>query len=222
VSNEMKRWIAWGVVGLLVVAICLWAAGWMIDAANAEPPAAQKSIAAAAELPPSERMQQQLLDPRLDAAARESLMEKIEMAKNSEQQQSAAETIAPAPKQAPDFAGDALMKALPQVESGIFPGPEAMIRPSLVQVSNFWQGVRDGQIVMAFAGAQSENPRQGLVVIATTSLDPSVGDIQFETFLAPGETGSLRVVEEKNGVLALEARDGARLSFDLGAKSFGP
>jgi hypothetical protein len=212
----------WGVLALLIFAGGGWIASQMITAANAEPAVMAKGLPpAGSDLPPSEQMQAQLMDPRLDVAARESLMEKIEIAKNVEQQQ-AAEIVSPAPKETPDFGSAGLMMDQLQIETGIFPGPEAMIRPSLMQVTNYWQGVVDGQIVMVFAGSAPDNPRQGLVVVATTSLDPAVGDIRFEALPAPGETGSLRVVSETGGLLTLETPGGAQLAFRITTKSFEP
>jgi hypothetical protein len=217
----MKRWILWGVLALLIFAGGAWIANRMIRAANAEPAAMAKGLPDSVETPPSKQMQEQLMDPLLDEAARESLMEKIEIAKNIEQQQSAG-AIPPAPKVPPDFGPEALVMAQPQVESGIFPGPEAMIWPSLMRISNYWQGLVDGEVVMIFAGSSADDPRQGLVVIATTSADPAVGDIRFERLPAPGQTGSLRVASESGGILTLETPEGVQLTFSIAAKSFGP
>ena len=218
----MKRWILWSVLALLIFTGGGWIAGQMITAARAEPAAVAEGLPqAGSDLPPSYRMQAHLMDPGLDVAARESLMEKIEIPKNIEQQQT-ADTVPPAPKETPDFGPAGLMMDQLQIETGIFPGPEAMIRPSLMQVTNYWQGVVDGQVVMVFAGSVPDNPQQGLVVVATSSLDPAVGDIQFVARQAPGETGSLRVVSESGGLVTLETPGGAQLIFSITARSFEP
>jgi hypothetical protein len=212
----------WSVLALLILAGGGWIASQMITAARAEPAAMAEGLPPSAlDLPPSEQMQAQLMDPRLDVAARESLMEKIEIAKNIEQQQAAGD-IPPAPKETPDFGSAGLMMEQLQIETGIFPGPEAMIRPSLMQVTNYWQGVVDGQVVMVYAGSAPDNPQQGLVVVATSSLDPAVGEIQFLALPVPGETGSMRVVSENNGLLTLETPGGAQLTFNIAARSFEP
>jgi hypothetical protein len=186
----------------------------------AEPDIIAVSASAPAQAqPPAESLQEQLLDPRLDIASRESMIEKVEMEKNRAEQQAAAEAAPAAPKTAPEFGGTALMASVAEVESGIFPGPEAMIRPSLMQVNNFWQGVIDGQVVMALAGAATDSA-EGQVVIVTTSLDPAVGEIRFETYPAPDGSGALRVVAADDGVLTLETAQGAQLTFDLASRTF--
>jgi hypothetical protein len=217
----MKRWIIWGALALLIIALGAWAVSRMIARASAYQEGGQKSVSASVNLPPTDRMQQQLLNPQLDAASRESLMGKIEMAERVEQEQRAGET-APAPKVASEVSLQPEAKSLPEIESGIFPGSEGMIRPSQAQINNYWQGSVDGQSVMVFAGAAADNPNQGLVVVVTASLDPNVSDIYFVTVLAPGETGTLRVVDESDGLITLETPNGTKLMFNLSEKTFEP
>jgi hypothetical protein len=217
----MKRWILWGALALLILAAGAWAASRMIVQVSANLTAEQKSMASTGKNPPVDNMQQKLMDPKLDPAARESLMEKIDLAQKADADQKAGET-GPAPKAAPDFGSQPQSKVMTQVETGIFPGSEGMIRPSQAQINNYWQGLVGGQIVMVFAGASAEDPNQGLVVVVTTSADPNVSDIQFKTVTAPGASGSLRVVDEGDGVIRLQNPQGIELRFDRVKFAFIP
>lgn len=217
----MKRWIICGGLALLIIVAGAWAVSRMIARASANHDDGQKTVSASVDLPPTERMQLQLVNPQLDTASRESLMKKIEMAERVEKEQQSGET-APAPKLTFEVSSQPEVKALTEVESGIFPGSEGMIRPSQAQINNYWQGSVDGQSVMVFAGAATDNPNQGLVVVVTASLDPAVSDIHFETVLAPGETGTLRVDTESDGLLTLETLNGTELIFNLNEKTFEP
>ena len=217
----MKRWLILGGLIFLILVGGVWAASRMISVANAEQAKIPDTGVDIQSLPPVERMQQQLLDPHLDVNSRESLMEKIELVQRVEQAQESG-SIAPAPKTAPEFDSQTLMKAVPQIETGIFPGSEGMVRPSLAEINNYWQGVVAGQIVQAFAGSSSDDPQQGVIVVVTSSMDPASSDIHFDVVPAPGETGSIHAVSETNGVLTLENETGTILLFSVAEKRFLP
>lgn len=217
----MRRWIFWGALALLIVAVGAWIAGRMLGQANAT--SVQQVVPTAVpqdNRPELERLQEQLLDPRLDVEARESMMKKIDLLKQAEADRQAGGP-APAPKVPPEFPQQNQVLAPAEIETGIFPGSEGMVKPSVAQINNYWQGPVDGQVVMAFAGALSDDPQQGALILATIPGDP-MQEIGFVTYLSPAKGGTLRVSSETEGILTLSQADGAMLRFDMRARTYLP
>ena len=94
--------------------------------------------------------------------------------------------------------------------------------------TNCWKGLLNDKKMIVFAGVESHaNPdipdnvdrKQGLVVIL--NLGENTGAPPIQRVLTPEKVGSVKITEEKNGVLTLSSLDGARLLFlDLRSETF--
>jgi hypothetical protein len=212
----MKKWILsiLFVVGVTLAAV--WAISRLIGTSQAEQPKAQMSAVVSQA---QEDLQTQLMDPKLDLQSREMLIEKIELENRVAANQKSGEEK-PAPKtQANQIVAAAAPEQL-QVETGIFEGSEGMVRPEKAAISNYWRGVLNEKIYIAFAGSKAGDDKQGMIVLVTTSQDPAVNDINFEDYFAPVNGGQLRVMEAKDGVLVLQQASGALIKFDLNKRVF--
>jgi hypothetical protein len=168
-----------------------------------------------------ERLQAQLLDPKLNPESREILIKKIEILRLEEEQHQAGKK-APAPKGVePTFETQPQAMAVAEIESGIYNGSEGMIRPSQAQINNYWQGLLEGEVTLVFAGAAADDPEQGLVIVMNVSAD-SNGDVRFTRITAPSRGGALTVIAEEDGVIRLEAAGGDVLRFSPRSKTFLP
>jgi hypothetical protein len=214
----MKKWIISILFVTAVTLIAIWAVSRLIGTSQAEQPVMKMSAAVS---PTQESMQDQLMDPNLDQQSREMLIEKIELEKRSETDKQAG-IDNPAPKVPSVQADKAVIPAQLQVETGIFEGSEGMVRSERAVISNYWQGVVNGKVYIAFAGAKPGENAQGVIVLAIASLDPAVNEIAFEEFLAPGTVGKLRVIDAKDGIVVLQQVNGGQLKFDLTTKKFMP
>lgn len=212
----MKKWILSILFVGAVTLAAVWAIGRLMGTSQAEQSKTQMSVTVS---PAQEDLQSKLMNPSLDQKSREMLMEKIELEKRIDlNQKFGAEN--PAPKTPPNQISAAVLPALLQVETGIFEGSEGMIRPERAAITNYWQGVLNGKVYIAFAGSKPDDDKQGMIVLVTTSQDPAVSDITFEDYYAPANGGKLRVIEAKDGILVLQRASGALLKFDLNTKTF--
>lgn len=111
------------------------------------------------------------------------------------------------------------------VSTGVNQGP---FPPSEFTVSNVWNGPFSHVWYLVYAG-EALDPSTGGAVggglrIYSLPIDPNAPDqtLRFVgAFPAPGSTGMLTITAEKADVLALSARSGGPLSFDLATDTFG-
>ena len=103
--------------------------------------------------------------------------------------------------------------------SGIIERGPAPFSTEDVVVRNQWQQQVDGVWVQVYAGALAENPAQGVVIVAAEGA--AAREAATERYLAPQQSGALRVVAESGSRLTLEAADGSVLAFDLASRTFG-
>lgn len=216
----MKKWIGWGLVVGLVVFSGIWGVSRLLPTSDTALIGAVKARATPVVLSGPASMQATLMDPAVDLAGRETLMEKIEIRKRVDDNEKAGQSK-PGDKTSPVQAAPQAVMAASQVETGIFEGSEGMIRPEQAAIQNYWRGVVDGKVIMLMAGASAQDPNQGLVVRIEASLDPADNSIQFEFFNSPRKDGSLRVSEVKGNLVTLQAPGGAILQFDLQKRTFG-
>ena len=83
-------------------------------------------------------------------------------------------------------------------------------------VQNAWFGLDSGRYVGVYAGALANDPQQGALELLVTLEDRTVTG----EFLTPEKHGSLKVVEETNNRLTIEAEDGTRFYFDVPGRRF--
>ncbi len=218
----MKKWVLSILFVAILTVVAVWAVGQLVKPTQAQQP--KMLVAAAVPMvvaTPSVKkdMQSQLMDPGLDLKSREMAIEKIEIEKRLDDIQKLGEAN-PAPKIQKKQAAAGAIPAQLQVETGIFEGSEGMIRPSQATILNYWRGVVNGKILMAFAGAKANAEQKGMVILMVTSLDPAVSDTVFETYVDPAQRGHLRVVDAKDGILSLQRANGDLIKFDLNKKTF--
>jgi hypothetical protein len=100
------------------------------------------------------------------------------------------------------------VQSLPR-EPGIVEGVAAPVSPDDFTTRNAWQGEVDGQWIWVYAGAHTYAPEQGALIILPE------GAVKEEWVEGPIGAGTLRIVTAQDGVLRLEAANGAQLEFDL-------
>ena len=161
--------------------------------------------------------QQMLQQDDLDPVLRESLEEKLAMAQQIQQIQSArppeglegASSIRPPVEQAD-----------PAFRAGIFEGGEGLFRATQAVIENYWQDVVNGEYVQVFAGAAGEDASQGVVYVVVTTADRMNREVVG--YPAPDQNGSLRIVGVENNVLTLEEQNGEGTRFDVVEREFLP
>jgi hypothetical protein len=161
-------------------------------------------------------LRKMLSDPKLDAQSRNSIEIKIKMAEDAASQRA---KIADIIKKAnvteiptPPPGGDTIFP------KGIFEGDAGTFKPDEVVIQNRWQGVLENGYIIAFAGSLSDNIQQGVVVVRKTSLDRRT--TRYEKFMAPGQTGSLKILGEQKLRLTLQTSSGAALIFNIPEMKF--
>jgi len=151
----------------------------------------------------------------LDVEQRESIQEKLQMLLHLIEMRSLTE---------PAFLSEPAALELPEVQQdnavqeGIFEGDEGLFQPGEARIENYWQGVMDGKILQAFAGAAGNDAMQGMIIVNEVSNDRR--DASFSTYTTPTRSGSIRVTAVENGVLHLTTGEGLVFHFDLSDKVF--
>jgi hypothetical protein len=160
--------------------------------------------------------------PGMSTLARASLQEKLEMAERMAAQQAAGAAQPRTAKSAPVQPKTALNIEVEPQEffEGIVEGSDGMIRPSLADVQNLWQGTRAGNQFQVFAGAYSlELGGEGVVILVDlSSSEPYWSPIVYP---APVGTGPLRIVDISDTHVILTTQSGAPLTFHLFDRTFG-
>ena len=169
--------------------------------------------------PAIQSLRDELLNPDLSAEARKSVEEKLEMAERMALEQASGASQERIEKAAPDFPSELpeVFKVL-EFEEGIFEGSEGMIRPSVAQIINVWQGMVKGHLWQVFAGSPADRSDLGALYIFIEN--PAEMKRTMETVIAPGATGRLRILAVEEGVMTLETLDGKQLFFDLETRQF--
>ena len=148
-------------------------------------------------------LEQMLALEDLDEISRQSLEEKLDIARSivSERVQASAnwsvraEGILP-----PDSSYQG--KAFPE---GIFEGGEGLISSSEAFINNRWQGAVEDGFIQVFAGVSVENPRQGVLYLVNTS--PDRMNTVITSFYPAEEDGGLEIVEMVEEVLVLKSEN---------------
>ncbi len=126
---------------------------------------------------------------------------------NGEEQEQKEKVPPPLPASA-----SLVMDAL-DVKEGIFEGSQGMIRPSMADISNCWQGVRGEKILQVFAGSLSDQTGQAVVIIFQEN--PDQMNYTATIMPIPGVKGMLRIVSVKDEKMTLKAEDKSKVIFDL-------
>ena len=219
----MKKWIFSILFVLAITAAGVWAISQLLGSASADTPAIPAAVANQSNMVMATapvNYEQRIMDPAVDLPAREMLIEKIDLQKRADANRQAGE-LNPANKVVPSFlaAGGAAAEPL-QVETGIFEGSDGMVRPSQANITNYWRGIQDGKIVIVFAGSAAGKDQEGMIVVITSSVDPSISDVAFEYFPAPAGIGRLRILGEKDGELSLKDTSGKLLQFQPAGRKY--
>lgn len=168
---------------------------------------------------PIQTMLEKLFDPQVDLQARQSLGEKIDMAKLQATQQAAGE-LDRAPKKAPASLPAAAQKTVLQADfqEGLLEGSEGIIQPQEGVISNMWQGRIKSDYVQVFAGAEMSDLQQGLLIVRIISADRAkTQQMRFNPLQADG---SLKIQSVNGGRVTLLLENGKGLVFNLSTLSF--
>lgn len=167
-----------------------------------------------------QELREMLQRTSLSEEARSSVQEKLEMAERLAAQRASARAN-PALMQGDKDPGPAAsFMQMPEqpLEEGIFEGSQGLIRPSVADVANVWQGERSGVVYQVFAGSTVEENPRGLVIVVAMAPDRPAGERQFYT--SPDEPARLRIVEVQDQRLLLEDEQGRRSFFSLESRIF--
>jgi hypothetical protein len=101
------------------------------------------------------------------------------------------------------------------VESSVMP-----ISLSDYSIENWWyQDVSDTRTIFA-AGAEQQNPGQGIIVRIVTDVDTSLNVTEQTVYSVPVQFGTLRISEVNGTQLTLATRDGVPFVFDMVTRQF--
>jgi len=166
-------------------------------------------------------LQSSLQSANLSDTLRLGLQDKLQAARWAESIRARGAQY-PAPKTPVSAMALATPEPPRQLDGGekIIEGSEGLIQPAVASIQNLWQGTLEGttQQVQVLAGAQAENPDQGLLILLLNQ--PGQGTQEPEFYMAPAGYGSLRIVERQGVDLILQSASGATISFNLVEKSF--
>lgn len=162
-----------------------------------------------------EQIRRALQDENLGAQMRRSLEEKLEMLERAASQSAEAGLVEPQAGMDEEKRPSSEDPPFPQ---GIFEGDEGIFRPSEAQITNRWQGVIDGWYYQVLAGAEGDDPGQGLVVVIVTSPDRMTST--FEFYPMDEQKGRLEILSEEALRLRLAAEDGTILFFEIDGRRF--
>lgn len=161
-----------------------------------------------------EEMKAELLYSSLSKPARASVLEKLTMTERMASEKANGEEQAQKEKVPPPLpTSSALMMDSMDVKEGIFEGSQGMIRPSMADISNCWQGVRGRKIMQVFAGSLSDQTGQAVVIIFQEN--PNQMNYTATIMPIPGVKGKLRIVSVKDEKMTLKAEDKSKVFFDL-------
>lgn len=218
-NKQFNRWKGMGIFVLvlsLAVTSCAVAASQPDGKISAQAiPTPQPTL----DLNSVAAMQQQLMDPKLDVASRQSLMEKIDLQKRADADRDVGQRDPASKGGTPRLPQTNQLAAVPQGNSsGIYPGSDGMVKPEEAQVNNYWQGKLGALDVVVLAGSAPGDPTQGLVIVVTSG--STTGQGAYQRILAPDKNGSLRILKAEAGKLQIQAENGAMLTFDLNKLEF--
>jgi len=103
--------------------------------------------------------------------------------------------------------------------TGIIDESDAPFSEEDVTIANRWQGIVNGVRTIVYAGVETIDPQQGIVIVMTMPDYPE--EASGQRVLTPVQTGSVRIVAAKNGLLTLVSTVGSYvLTFDVNARAF--
>lgn len=96
---------------------------------------------------------------------------------------------------------------------------QAPLAAILYHVENHWYEVKNGATIIVYAGAERQNPAQGMVVveIASAGYTHVAGPFIYRT---PTRAGSVHVASASGEQLTLAAANGSSVVFDVPSASF--
>jgi hypothetical protein len=165
-------------------------------------------------------LEERLKDNSLSQEAREGVIEKLTMAQRMATQQAAGASAERKEKKAPPLPTSSAAQLINPLNmpDQILEGSQGMIQPTTAQISNCWQGVRNGKAWEIFAGALVDDPQQGVLLIFAD--DPAKISRAMQIVKAPGKNGVLRILTADAKVMTLETADGSKLRFSLETMEF--
>lgn len=152
-----------------------------------------------------------LMDPKLDPLGRATISEKLALKQNAEALQAAGKAK-PAPKD-PSYQPESMqgVGGAYEVQTGIFPGSEGMVRPDTATINNHWVGLVNGTPVVVLAGSEPDAAGKGVLVIIAGEGAVLSG---FQKLQAPENAGSLTIQAEQDGLLVLSDASGQTFIFN--------
>jgi hypothetical protein len=217
--KNTRNWIA-SILSLLMVFAIV-----MVLLMQGRPAAGGPSMQGTASGPDQQeilQLKQLLASEDLSDEARRSLEEKLEMAERLAAQRAGTGELRStkvAPEVPPVELFGIQQQGEPEDDEGIYEGSEGIIRPSLADINNVWQGTRGGMYMQVFAGSFSEM-RGGEGVVIVIDLQPDHPSGPMTTYPAPAGAGALRILEVGETAVVLTTESGERLEFNLISRTF--
>lgn len=154
-----------------------------------------------------EALRAELDNPLLSAEARRSLEEKMALALPS------PALVTPVEKELPLAAQSAAVFEPLPTEEALVEGSEGLVQPAIASIANTWGGPVGENYVQVLAGAFTESPDQGMLMVIT--LRPGSAQAERQTIYAPSYTGQLRILERQEDELVIQAANGQIFRFNL-------
>ena len=106
----------------------------------------------------------------------------------------------------------------PPFETGIFEGQTGDFHSFDAKIENHWKGIVNGNYVIVFAGVSVNDPNQGFIAVQVTS--PNTRKTDGSRYPSPTKSGTLRIMEAKGNVLAIQSADGDKFYFHVLAQQY--
>jgi len=215
-TNSLRRLALMLIAGSAITAVLAFALTWHVGIpalSQSAPPAQPSAVAAMFGIDPAKFTD-------LPSEKRALLEASYRRAEQERRGPPPKNPALPPPTPAPTPAGGPI--TLPQRPAGagiIVESGQAPLPGSLYAIENSWHKPEDGGFIQVFAGAEREDPAQGIVavVVATGNGQPPP---PLEVHRTPAKAGAVRVVDADGERLTLRTSSGATFIFDVPARRF--
>ncbi len=100
--------------------------------------------------------------------------------------------------------------------TGIIDDPTVPFSPQEYRIENAWQEKVGDKYVLVFAGAETSDPQQGVLIVVTEN------PLSFRYYKTPSKLGSVKITDFRSFQLVIQTKDKHDFYFDIPGLAFIP
>lgn len=115
----------------------------------------------------------------------------------------------------------------PAPPTGVIEEISPPVPASRYLLENGWQDLLGSDLVSVYAGASTDDPAQGVVLVLTMAWEHArnapvadTGQLALTAYPTPSREGSVRVTGARGPLLLLQAASGARFTFNVASRTY--